>query len=177
MSNAEHTKEILERNKDQYLNYRNELDFKSKELGELRKDIQERTAKMSSAVVSNDKNMEKVFLLERQLQEKQEQINELNKSLEKLKKESNELTFSKKCESVSLIEVEHLRNDVRRLLQMLRSTQEFKDFSEYADDSSRSITFLREIPVKSIVDCKCACIKCKHVRPCLVEEQDRKSVV
>ena len=136
----------------------------------MHKDLHEKTAKMSTAIVTNDKNLEKVFLLEKQLQTKQEQIIELNSSVEKLKKENSELTFNKKSESISLIEVEHLRNDVRRLLQMLRSTKEFKDFAEYADDTNKSITFLKEIPVKSLVDCKCACIKCKHVRPCLVEE-------
>ena len=125
---------------------------------------------MSNALVSNDKNLERVFLLEKQLLEKQERMSELSNLVEKMKKENAELTFSKKSEGVSLIETEHLRNDVRRLLQMLRSTKEFKDFAEYADDTNKSITFLKEIPVKSIVDCKCACMKCKHARPCLVEE-------
>jgi len=136
----------------------------------LHRDIQQKTAKMSSAIISNDKNFEKVYLLEKQLQAKQEEINELNINLEKLRKNHNELIFNKKSESISMIEIEHLKNDVRRLLQMLRSTQEYKDFAEFADDTNKSITFLKEIPIKSIVDCKCACIKCKHVRPCLVEE-------
>lgn len=170
ISSAEHTKEILDRNKDQYANFRNEIAYKSKEIGDLKRDLQDRTSKMSSAVVTNDKNMEKVFLLEKQLQAKQDQIKDLHQCIEKLKIENNELTFNKKSESVSLIEIEHLRNDVRRLVQMLRCTKEFKDFAEYADDSSKSITFLKEIPLKSVVDCKCACIKCKHVSPCLVEE-------
>lgn len=170
LSNAEHTKEILDRNKDQYLNFRSEIDYKGKEISDLHRDLQERTAKMSSALVSNDKNLERVFLLEKQLLDKQERITELSNLVEKMKKENVELTFSKKSEGVSLIETEHLRNDVRRLLQMLRSTKEFKDFAEYADDTGKSITFLKEIPVKSVVDCKCACMKCKHARPCLVEE-------
>lgn len=160
----------MDRNKDQYLNFRSEIDYKGKEISDLHRDLHERTAKMSNALVSNDKNLERVFLLEKQLLEKQERINELTNLVEKMKKENAELTFSKKSEGVSLIETEHLRNDVRRLLQMLRSTKEFKDFAEYADDTNKSITFLKEIPVKSIVDCKCACMKCKHARPCLVEE-------
>ena len=170
LSNAEHTKDILDRNKDQYLNFRSEIDYKGREISELHRDLQERTAKMSTAIVSNDRNLERVFGLEKQLQEKQEKINELGANIEKMRKENAELTFSKKSEGVSLIESEHLRNDVRRLLQMLRSTKEFRDFAEYADDTGKSITFLKEIPVKSIVDCKCACMKCKHARPCLVEE-------
>ena len=160
----------MDRNKDQYLNFRSEIDYKGKEISDLHRDLHERTAKMSNALVSNDKNLERVFLLEKQLLEKQEIINEMAHSIEKMKKENAELTFNKKSEGVSLIETEHLRNDVRRLLQMLRSTKEFKDFAEYADDTNKSITFLKEIPVKSIVDCKCACMKCKHARPCLVEE-------
>ena len=125
---------------------------------------------MASAIVANDKNFEKVFHLEKTLQSKQDEIQELVANLNQLKKENQELTYNKKSESISMIEVEHLRNDVRRLTQMLRCTKEFKDFAEYADDTSNSITFLKEIPVKSIIDCKCACIKCKHIRPCLVEE-------
>lgn len=134
---------------------------------------------MSSAVVANDRNFEKVFSLEKQLKNKEHEILDLEKKFEKLKRENEELILNKKSESISLIEVEHLRNDVKRLLQMLRSTKEFQDFADYADDASRSITFLKEIPVKSVVDCKCACLKCKHARPCLVEQSkyvDEKSL-
>lgn len=170
ISNVEHTNDLLNRGKDQYLNYRSELSYKTKEISDLQNELQQKAYKMSSAIVSNDKNFEKIYLLEKQLQMKQDEILQLTSILEKVKKENEELTFSRQSESISMIEVEHLRNDVKRLLQMLKSTNEFKDFADFADDTNKSITFLKEIPVKSIVDCKCACIKCKHVRPCLVEE-------
>lgn len=170
LSNVEHTNDIIERHKDQYLNYRSELDYKSKEINELQNDLKERTAKMSSAIISNDRNFEKVFSLEKEVQAKENEINQLKKKLEQQERENESLLFAKKSESISIIEVEHLRNDVRRLLQMLKSTNEFQNFAEFADDNTKSITFLKEIPIKSIVDCNCACIKCKHVRPCLVEQ-------
>lgn len=37
--------------------------------------------------------------------------------------------LSHKAEGTFMVEVEHLRADVNRLLQMLRNTQEYKDFA------------------------------------------------
>lgn len=37
--------------------------------------------------------------------------------------------LSHKAEGTFLVEVEHLRGDVKRLLEMLRNTEEYKEFA------------------------------------------------
>ena len=50
-----------------------------------------------------------------------------------------------------MVEVEHLRSDVKRLVKMLKSTEEFKDFAAIADDAA-NIRFLKDVKAKSYID-------------------------
>jgi hypothetical protein len=52
---------------------------------------------------------------------------------------------------------------------MLRSTQEFRDFAELADEGDGNIRFLKDIRQKTYVDIGCNC-RCKNVRPCAEDE-------
>jgi len=51
-----------------------------------------------------------------------------------------------------MVEVEHLRSDVKRLMVMLKNTEEFKDFAEIADDDGFNIRFLKDVKAKSYID-------------------------
>ena len=51
-----------------------------------------------------------------------------------------------------MVEVEHLRSDVKRLLVMLKNTAEFNDFAEIADDDGFNIRFLKDVKAKSYID-------------------------
>lgn len=75
------------------------------------------------------------------------------------------LQLNKKAEGTFMVEVEHLRSDVKRLVGMLRTTEEFKEFADIADDSGSSIRFLKGIKIKSYVDLGCNS-KCKNIKPC-----------
>lgn len=63
-----------------------------------------------------------------------------------------------------MVEVEHLRSDVSRLMRMLKNTHEFKDFAEIADDEGFNIRFLKDVKAKSYVDIGCGC-RCRSIRP------------
>jgi len=64
----------------------------------------------------------------------------LNKSLEEkirsLEKTIDELYVTRKSESTLLLEIEHLKDDNVRLLQMLKTTEEYKDFAYLAENVS-----------------------------------------
>lgn len=49
--------------------------------------------------------------------------------------------MNKKAEGTFLVEVEHLRADIKRLVAMLRSTSEFKEFADLADDAGKYFYF------------------------------------
>jgi hypothetical protein len=45
------------------------------------------------------------------------------------------------------VELEHLRSDVKRLVKMLKKTNEYKDFALIADDDGSGIRFLKDIKI------------------------------
>jgi hypothetical protein len=71
----------------------------------------------------------------------------LNKTLEEkirsLEKTIDELYVTRKSESTLLLEIEHLKDDNVRLLQMLKTTEEYKDFAYLAENVSGGIKFIK----------------------------------
>lgn len=51
--------------------------------------------------------------------------------------------LNRKSEAGMQLEIEHLKNDNGRLLKMLRETEEFKDFSALAGDSTGGVRYIK----------------------------------
>jgi len=81
-----------------------------------------------------------------------DQTRTLRAQLEQAQSEIIELKHSRKTEGTALLEIEHLRGDVHRLVKMLRTTKEYQEFSNYADDTTGSIRFLKETKRTSKLD-------------------------
>jgi hypothetical protein len=71
----------------------------------------------------------------------------MNKNLEEkirsLERTIDELYVTRKSESTLLLEIEHLKDDNVRLLQMLKTTDEYKDFAYLAENVSGGIKFIK----------------------------------
>ena len=50
--------------------------------------------------------------------------------------------LSRKSEGTALLQAEHYRVDNERLIKLLASTKEFKNFAEFAADSGSSVRYL-----------------------------------
>jgi hypothetical protein len=50
--------------------------------------------------------------------------------------------LERKSEGTALLQVEHYRTDNDRLIKLLASTEEFKNFSEFAQDSGSGVRYL-----------------------------------
>ena len=59
-----------------------------------------------------------------------------------LQKQLDEFYINRKSEAGLLLEIEHLKDDNKRLLNLLKNTEEYKDFAYLAEDSSGGITFV-----------------------------------
>ncbi len=53
--------------------------------------------------------------------------------------------FLKKNDSAILLEIEKLKDDVKRLVQLLRSTEEYKEFAENANLMNDDVRFLKNV--------------------------------
>lgn len=57
----------------------------------------------------------------------------------------DEIILEKNSKGVAMLEIEYLKNDVEKLLQLLGTTSQYKDFFRFAKDS-RDIRNLKYLP-------------------------------
>lgn len=53
--------------------------------------------------------------------------------------------FARKDEGTVMLQLEHLKSDKERLMELLRGTKEWKEFGCFADDHLNSISFLKRM--------------------------------
>jgi chromosome segregation ATPase len=68
---------------------------------------------------------------------------ELENRIRSLEKQIDELYINRKSEAAMSLEINHLKEDNIRLLQLLKTTNEFKDFAYLAEDISGGIRYVR----------------------------------
>jgi hypothetical protein len=81
------------------------------------------------------------------LENTKKEKSQLEDKIRQLEKQIDELYINRKSEAAMSLEIEHLKEDNVRLLQLLKTTNEFKDFAYLADDVSGGIRY-----VKSTID-------------------------
>jgi len=145
-------KEVIERSRESNLALINELEEKNRELQNLRDLCKTRVDKLSVVTVSHGQASSKIDRLEDEVEDKNREIAFLKSELEEAKKTINDLQQVKKSEGIAMLEIEHLKADVQRLVKMLKTTQEYNEFADFADDNSGSIRFLKNSLGKTQLD-------------------------
>jgi len=145
-------KEVIERSRESNLALINELEEKNREIQRLKGLAKERVDKLSTVTVSHGQASSKIDRLEEEVEDKNREIAYLKKDLEEAKKTIHDLQQIKKSEGLAMLEIEHLRADVKRLVKMLKTTKEYSDFAEFADDNAGSIRFMKGATGKTQVD-------------------------
>lgn len=80
-----------------------------------------------------------IFELEKIKLEKEE----LKEKIDSLERQLEDYYVNRKSESGLLLELEHLKEDNLRLLNLLKSTEEYKNFNYLAEDCSGGIMFVK----------------------------------
>lgn len=133
---------MLDRTRDSNQALINELEDKKREIERLKLMVRERADKLSVVSVSYEQTADKISRYESDIQSKNQEISDLKRRLEEASKSHADLKQVKESEGLASLEIEHLRADVQRLVKMLKSTAEYKDFADYADDNTGSIRFI-----------------------------------
>lgn len=93
----------------------------------------------------NDNLKSKCHLLETELESVQQTNTELRQDLEARQQQVEELFSAQggKMPSAMQIEIQQLKDDNRRLFDMIRHTKEFKEFAGFVEDSGGAVRSLK----------------------------------
>ena len=86
---------------------------------------------------ANEQHRDRASALDEELQAAQTQIELLHEEMQKKEDEIEQVYLQKegRAPSTYMVEIAQLKEDNKRLMDMLRNTKEYKDFATYVDDS------------------------------------------
>lgn len=128
----------LEKLKQGYENLRREVFEKQYEIQKYESILREKDEKIKELSHGPEYEMSEMGNLYLENKILREKIVETEKSID-------DLYFLKKNDSAILLEIEKLKEDVKRLVQLLRSTEEYKEFAENANLMNDDIRFLKGV--------------------------------
>lgn len=137
-------------------------DIKEKDLvvGNLKSKVEAKNLALQTAIVNKDyTSFDNKKLYEDNIKVK-ENNNKLQERINELESKLDEIYLTRKSESALLLEINHLKNDNIRLLNMLKTTDEFKDFAYLAEDCTGGIRYIKSDSLYSdqvIGKSKCGC--------------------
>ena len=104
-----------------------ELQQKSSEIEKLLSELKEKDDKIKYITVNNSMALRFSDTYQDEIEKQKFMIEKQKKQIHQVEKEINDLLISRKSEGDLLLENEHLKDDNVRLLQMLKSTNEYHD--------------------------------------------------
>jgi len=117
-------------------NYQKEMTIKDNDIASLKENIKEKNQTIATVTVVGDHFKEKSSICTKKLETKDETIAKLNEKIHDLQNELDNLYIKRKVEGTALLEVEHLKADNERLISMLKSSGQHKEFAEFLEDNS-----------------------------------------
>lgn len=124
---------------EQMLKYQNDILLKNDEINKLKKKVIEKHDESVSTSITQEQNKVKYDAFQNEISNKNREIERLNKELQEMKEKIDEFTLKSKSEGIVLLEIEHLKEDNMRLVNLLKGTKEYKQFAEFIEDSGGAI--------------------------------------
>jgi|JI6StandDraft_1071083.scaffolds.fasta_scaffold108922_3 hypothetical protein len=103
-----------------------------KELYQMRCSLEEKNQEISLLRISNNRFHDKIAHLEKEIQRRDDIIAELRNSERTLEKEKLKLYDQEKVWTFGQAEYENFKRDLRRLMEMLKTTAEYREFANLA---------------------------------------------
>lgn len=155
-----------------------ELEEKDNQLEKLVSQIKAKDETIKYFSVNNEQTIRNQNVYKEELENLKSINTGLEDKIRSLEKTIDELYVNKKSEAALQLEIEHLKDDNVRLLQMLKTTEEYKDFAYLAENVSGGIKFIKNNEdCKSNRRCKSGCrpaIVNKNKNNCFVKECEKK---
>lgn len=133
---------VLIQTQDKLDEIHREITYREKEINDLRQQIRDRERACGAAAVSDQLSKQNAQRLEAMGQSKDQEIENLKQELFETQKKLDNMVLSRKSEGTALLQVEHYKMDNERLIKLLASTKEFKNFAEFANDSGLNVRYL-----------------------------------
>lgn len=124
-----------------------DIQDKEEQIDKLLDQIKEKDNKIKYMTVNNAINMRYSDSFQTEV-DKYKLINKSQKErIDELEKEINDLYINKKSEGNLIMENQHLKDDNLRLLEMLKTTNEYKDFAYLNETIPGGIRFVHDPPL------------------------------
>ena len=134
-----------QRNKERFADINKNLEGKEKQIEQLNKDLNQKNEKLRALSVNHKLNQNERDVTKKDLED-QKKINEQqNKIISDLQKQLDIVNIHKKNEGALSLEVEHLKQDNIRLLEMMKESEDpkIRNFAFLDNSSSGGIIFIR----------------------------------
>ncbi len=140
LSNKE--KSLNDRWKSKFEVLHKELEAKDEQLEKLYTQLRAKDETVKFFSVNQDQNIKNQGVLHDELDQLKKDKFDLSNKVMVLQKQLDEFYINRKSEAGLLLEIEHLKDDNKRLLNLLKNTEEYKDFAYLAEDCSGGIKYV-----------------------------------
>ena len=127
---------FTQRNKERFADINKDLEGKAKEIDKLNKDLSQKNEKLRALSVNHKLNQNERDVIKNDLEDQKTINKQQNKIISDLQKQLDVINIHKKNEGALSLEVEHLKQDNIRLLEMMK---------ESSDPKIRNFAFLMRI--------------------------------
>ena len=136
---------FTQRNKEKFENLHKDLESKAKTIDKLNEELKDKNQKLRSLSVTHRLNQNERDISKKELEEQKKINKQQNKIISDLNKKLDIINIHKKNEGALSIEVEHLKEDNIRLLEILKQSNDpsIKNLAFLDNSSSGGIRFIR----------------------------------
>ncbi|CAG9315044.1 unnamed protein product [Blepharisma stoltei] len=117
------------------LNYKKQIEVRENQIDELAQVIRCKERAIETLTSNQVFSQEQFEGMKQELEEKTKELELLQRRLRFTEKSIDNLYLNNRTEGELMLEVEHMRNDNKRLLELLNQTQEYKHLAQYLEDS------------------------------------------
>eukprot|EP01017_Pseudomicrothorax_dubius_P024780 TRINITY_DN2633_c0_g3_i1.p1 TRINITY_DN2633_c0_g3~~TRINITY_DN2633_c0_g3_i1.p1 ORF type:complete len:550 (+),score=153.04 TRINITY_DN2633_c0_g3_i1:95-1744(+) len=110
-------------------------DRREDDLVRLREVAAEADARSKRLAASERSLLEKVVKYEDEIERLRSQNSQLHERQTDVQRTLDDMVLAKQSEGASLLEVERMKKDLKRLVELLKSTSEFREFSHFVEDA------------------------------------------
>ena len=136
---------FTQRNKEKFENLHKDLESKAKAIDKLNDELRQKNQKIKSLSLNHKLNQNERDISKKELEEQKKIKKKQNKMISDLQKKLDIINIHKKNEGALALEVEHLKEDNIRLLEMMKESSDpaIKNFAFLDNSSSGGIRFIR----------------------------------
>lgn len=134
-----------QRNKERFADINKDLEGKAKEIDKLNKELFKKNEKLRSLSLNHRLNQNERDVTKKDLEEQKKINKQQNKIISDLQKQLDVVNIHKKNEGALSLEVDHLKQDNIRLLEMMKESTDpkIRNFAFLDNSSSGGIMFIR----------------------------------